>query len=278
MSREENTCCPSGLKLHEYPFEGLPNTRDLGGIRTQDGRRIKTGMLFRSGALDRATAADLDALVNHLKVRTVVDLRETCAPMSRDSVLLSDKPVRCVRAGMDGLRPLIPGPFQNTNWAFAIEIKKMNLRPRAYQKRMYETMLLDQRNQTSLAAAFRTLLMPHDGAILWHCTIGKDRTGLLTALLLHCLGVDSDTIQEDYLASTFYLATFGNEDDRVMHAHGLPEFMRKNVHETHMARAEYLHAARNAIKRACGSVDAFLLKVLGIGKEEHRQMQDYYLE
>lgn len=269
--------CASEPDAGKYPFESLPNTRDLGGIRAKDGRRIKPGMLFRSGALDRASAADLDALVNRFGVRTVIDLRETCKPQSRDSVLLSGAPVRCVVAGMDGLRPLIPTPFRNSNQAFAIELKKMNLRPRTYQKRMYEAMLLDQKNQESLRAAFQTILAPREGAVLWHCSIGKDRTGLLTALLLHCLGADRATIMEDYLASARYLTAFGNEDDRVLRACGWPEFMRKNVHETHMPRAEYLLAATDSLERAYASIDAFLSKALGIGPEERRRMQALYL-
>lgn len=262
----------------DYPFEGLPNTRDLGGIRTQDGRHIRPGTLFRSGALDRGTRADLDALVNRFEIRTVIDLRRACAPESRDAVLLSGAPVRCVNAGMDGLRPLIPSPLRNTRWAFAIELKKLNLFPRAYQKHMYEAMLFERDNQAALTTAFEIFLSPPDGAVLWHCTIGKDRTGLLAALLLHCLGVDRATIMQDYLASTFYLTTFGNEDDRVLRAHGLPEVMRNNVHETHTARAEYLDAAWNALERTYGSVDGFLSEVLGVGEDERRQMQDLYLE
>lgn len=139
-------------------------------------------------------------------------------------------------------------------------------------------MLLDRKNQSALATAFQTILEPHDGAILWHCTVGKDRIGLLTALLLHCLGVDRATIMEDYLASTYYLTAFGEEDDRVLRAHKLPERMRKNVHETHTARAEYLFAASDALRRAYGSVDVFLAKTLGIGPEERRQLQALYLE
>lgn len=278
MNRGNNGQHLFGPSTSEYPFEDLPNTRDLGGICTQDGRSIKPGMLFRSGALDRATTADLDDLVNRFGVRTVIDLRETCMPNLRDNVLLSGMPVRCVHAGMDGLRPLIPKPFRNTSWAFSIELKKMNKFPRSYQKHMYETMLLDRKNQSALATAFQTILEPHEGAILWHCTVGKDRTGLLTALLLHCLGVDRATIMEDYLASTYYLTAFGDEDDRVLHAHGLSERMRKNVHETHTARAEYLSAALGALERAYSSVDTFLSEALGIGTEERRQMQALYLE
>lgn len=270
--------CTSVPDADEYPFEGLPNTRDLGGIHTKDGRRIKPGMLLRSGALDRATSADINTLVSRFGVRTVIDLRETCAPKLRDSVVLANTPVRCAYAGMDGIRARTPKPLQNCGWAFSIEIKRMNLRPRSYQRRMYEAILLDQKNQTSLAFAFRTLLEPHDGAILWHCTIGKDRTGLLTALLMHCLGVDPDTIMKDYLASAHYLTAFGDEDDRVLRAHGMPEFMRKNVHETHMPRVEYLVAAAKAVERTYGSIDAFLSKILGVGEEERHQLQDLYLE
>lgn len=278
MSCGSHEACLFGPHAGEYPFEGLPNTRDLGGTRTQDGRRIKPGMLFRSGALDRATAADLDALVNRFGVRFVIDLRETCLPELRDSALLSGAPVRCIHAGMNGIRALVPNPIRNTNWGFSIEMAKMNLRPRAYQRRMYEAMLLDRENQAALVTVFQTILEPHEGAILWHCSIGKDRTGLFTALLLHCLETDRATIMEDYLASTHYLTTFGDEDNRVLRTYGWPNLMRKNVHETHTARAEYLSAALGALERAYGSVDAYLSEVLGIGADERRQMRALYLE
>lgn len=267
-----------GFDTDAYPFEGLPNTRDLGGIPTQDGRRIKPGKLLRSGALDRATAADLDILANRLKVRTVIDLREACLPESRDGVLLAGKPVECIDAGVSGMRVLIPRPFRNAGWAFMAEIVKMNLRPRAYQTRMYRAIPLDRQNQSSLRTAFQTLLSPRDGAILWHCSIGKDRTGLLAALLLHCLGASRATIMEDYLASGHYLSAFGSEDERTLRTYGWPESMRRKVHETHMPRAEYLNAALGSIEREYGSVNAYLSEALGIGSKERRRLQALYLE
>ena len=267
-----------GFDTDGYPFEGLPNTRDLGGIRTADGRRIKSGKLLRSGALDRATAADLDILVNRFKVRTVIDLREACTPESCDSALLGEKTVECIDAGVNGMRVLIPHAFRNSDRAFMAEAAKMNLRPRAYQTRMYQAILLDRQNQASLQTAFQTLLEPREGAVLWHCSIGKDRTGLLSALLLHCLGTDRTTIMEDYLASGYYLTAFGSEDDRTLRAYGWPECMRKNVRETHMPRAEYLNAAFCALERGFGSVDAFLSQALGIGPNERRRLQALFLE
>ena len=114
--------------------------------------------------------------------------------------------------------------------------------------------------------------------MLWHCSIGKDRTGLLSALLLHCLGTDRTTIMEDYLASGYYLTAFGSEDDRTLRAYGWPECMRKNVRETHMPRAEYLNAAFCALERGFGSVDAFLSQALGIGPNERRRLQALFLE
>ena len=267
-----------GFDTDGYPFDGLPNTRDLGGIPTRDGRRIKPGMLLRSGALDRGTAKDLDALVYRFCVRTVIDLREACLPESRDCILLAGKPVDCIDAGVNGMRVLIPRPFRNTGWAFMTEIAKMNLRPRAYQTRMYRAIPLDRQNQSSLRTAFQTLLSPRDGAILWHCSIGKDRTGLLTALLLHCLGASRATIMEDYLASRHYLSAFGSEDERTLKAYGWPESMRRKVHETHMPRAEYLNAALGSIEREYGSIDAYLSEALGIGSKERRRLQALYLE
>ena len=56
-------------------LEGLPNTRDVGGLPTDDGRYVKHARLLRSGALDHATARDLEVLLDDYQVRTVIDLR-----------------------------------------------------------------------------------------------------------------------------------------------------------------------------------------------------------
>jgi protein-tyrosine phosphatase len=168
----------------ETGLEGVPNFRDLGGLPTADGRRTRFGVLYRSGGFEDITDRGIDA-ARRLGVRTVIDLRsaEDFDPRNRlrdTGVAVVNIPIARDGSPTDTRRPMRPDGT-------------------ADMARVYR-MLVDK----SAAAVGRLFdLVVDDGTTpaVIHCASGKDRTGVIAALLLEAVGVPRVHIVEDFVRS-----------------------------------------------------------------------------
>jgi len=153
-------------------LSGLLNLRDLGGLPTEDGRRVKRRLLYRSDypALPDHTAAA--AAVERLGLRTVVDLRAR-REAEHECVAWSEHAVDYHRC------PISSG---TSSWHGGYE-RYLTHRPE------------------TVTSAVRILLDPEAGPALFHCAAGKDRTGVVAALVLSVLGVEAQDVVDDYVLS-----------------------------------------------------------------------------
>lgn len=164
-------------------LEKSSNLRDLGGYRTVDGKLVKWGRVFRSGAPVMLTPADL-AVMDSLNIATTVDLRSREEQRIIPSQLADANKRRVVQSDYS-LQKLMQAMPANT--------------PGVIKSAAYHAVL------TELAPLFRqtfTELGAPEGAVLYHCSAGQDRTGIMSALLLAALGVPRATILADYHLST----------------------------------------------------------------------------
>ena len=119
------------------------------------------------------------------------------------------------------------------------------------------------------------LSLNKDSALLFHCTAGKDRTGIAAALVLYALGVDEETIMNDHLATNYYRAA---DNEKMIglftKAYRLTEEQARDVMA---AKKEYLKAMFDAINLNYGSVDAFLEKELGLDRTKRAKLGRLYL-
>lgn len=161
------------------PLQQGSNFRDIGGYATRDGHVVKWDKAFRSGAMPLLTEADY-ALLGQLHLGAVVDLR-SIEEREVAPDMLDDRTGALFLANDYSLKPLFAkmakGNGENT-----------------YQG--MEIMLVPQ-----FRALFNRLLA-NEGAVLYHCSAGQDRTGIATALIYDVLGVDRETILKDYHRST----------------------------------------------------------------------------
>lgn len=161
------------------PLEQGSNFRDVGGYITKDGKVVRWGQAFRSGAMPMLTDADY-ALLGQLDIGSVLDLR-SLEEREVAPDLLDDRTGALFLSNDYSMKPLFAkmaaGNGENTYAGI-------------------EELLVPQ---------FRTLfkrLLADEGAIVYHCSAGQDRTGVATALLYDVLGVDRETILADYHRST----------------------------------------------------------------------------
>jgi protein-tyrosine phosphatase len=165
-------------------FDGCVNFRDLGGYATADGRRIGWRRLFRADGLHRLSEADHLRLTG-LGVATVIDLRTVDEAESRGRFPLEQVPVRYVDLP---LMDVIPATEEMPSW-----------REASYVAARYAQMVDD--GAPALTRAFDELATAGALPAIFHCSAGKDRTGVLSALILAFLGVPDEVIVEDYALS-----------------------------------------------------------------------------
>ncbi|MGW4631268.1 tyrosine-protein phosphatase [Nocardia sp. NPDC004415] len=220
---EENTAAVRLLGL-----SGVPNARDAGGYRTVDGRWVRTGLVFRSGALDKATPDDL-ARLTALGVTVVDDLRT-----GYERSLAPDKlPVGATGHSYDviGQAP----PLILAGALFGGE-------------GMYRAFITAPGADEAFAAVLRGIIAA-EGGVLYHCSAGKDRTGWTSAVLLSLLGVDRATVTADFLLSNTY-------------RNAVPGDPLNGV------QGEWLDAAFDQVNRSYGSFDAYVRDGLGLTPSE----------
>lgn len=161
----------------QLSLAGAINFRDLGGYHTADGRRTRYGRVFRSNSLQELTQADLKVIRERLRLLTVLDLRSA------------------QEIEHDGVGPLEHESLRYVNLPMLQE-------KRDYQPGRIETGLVDryfsylELAQESIVRALETIAEAQP--LVFHCAAGKDRTGVLAALLLGCLGVEPETVISEY--------------------------------------------------------------------------------
>jgi protein-tyrosine phosphatase len=178
-------------------WEGLLNARDLGGLPTSDGARIRWGALVRSDMLPRLTEAGQAALIEH-GIGTVIDVRfpdEVAQNWDAYPFRVASPDARAPRyvnvpfdTGRDLGREHVRAAYQQAENREAINRVDIDL------------------NQRGIAAIVTAVAHAPDGGVLVHCHAGKDRTGAVVAILLALAGVPDDVIADDYALSAVNLA------------------------------------------------------------------------
>ena len=229
----------------------IQNMRDLGGLPAGDGRKIRPGMLIRSAQLAQADAEDLE------HVAAVIDLRTI-----REREEMPDRVHSCRYLPMPVFDEFKPGVSHEG------EADRQRLPDMAV---LYGILV---RNYADSFRKILTAIMQHDfseGAVLWHCTEGKDRCGITTAMVLELLGVDRGTIMEDYLKTNLVnLPKAAAIREKVAAERG-QEFA-DSVYQAYIADEKYLRAAWEAIG------DISLPEKLGISAEAVEAFRNTVLE
>jgi protein-tyrosine phosphatase len=164
-------------------LDAVHNFRDLGGYPTADGRTTRWRALFRADGLNRLTPADLE-IVRELGIRTVIDLRTDAELEQRGRFPIDAHPVWFHHL-----------PIIDVTWD-PNEISDPNLPAAEFLLEKYLEML--DMGEVRIGQAFHHLAMPGALPAVFHCAAGKDRTGLLAALVLSALGVPDEVVVNDY--------------------------------------------------------------------------------
>jgi protein-tyrosine phosphatase len=163
-------------------LEAVHNFRDLGGYATADGRELRWGSLFRADGLQRLSPADVEA-IKSLGLHTVLDLRTDRELAERGTFPVDAYPVTFHHL-----------PVIDVTWDLAPSIPEDDAVRFLFEQ--YQSILAF--GEPLFAKAFHVLALPGALPAVFHCAAGKDRTGILAALVLGALGVPHDVVAEDY--------------------------------------------------------------------------------
>jgi protein-tyrosine phosphatase len=243
-------------------LQGAINFRDIGGYATKDGKHIKWGKIYRSAALDKLTETDIQK-VQQLAIARVADFRGPYEVKAAPDRL----PVGAIRISLP---------------AGSEQVGDSNYMKHVVQQMRNDSFLISFYSITTpFKERYRPLFLQlltlnKDSALLFHCTAGKDRTGIAAALVLYALGVDEKTIMQDYLATNYYRAAENERMIKMMvKAYGMDETTARNMMA---AREEYLQATFTAIKTQFNSIDNFLSQEIGLSSNDIKKLKELYLE
>lgn len=248
--------------MNYIKLEGAHNFRDIGGYVTQDGRKIKDGLLYRSDQLSQLSENDLKVF-DDLHIKTVIDYRsskerENNIDVCKANILHLDP---CASIAALSIQDLFGGPID--------------------PNKIYELMI-DQYRQfvtdSTCIQVYRQMLKiigdKKNAPVLQHCRGGKDRTGYGIALVLLLLGVDEKTVMEDYLLTNQFYSNLA------MNQAGLQikdENLLKAIGYLCSAHECYLQASIDEIKKY-GNVENYVILRVGMSQDEIDQLKRIYLE
>ena len=275
---------PPLYALQFLPVVGIVNARDLGGYTMQDGRIIRDGMLLRSAHLAEATDDDLKWLAK-LPVAKVIDFRKEQEKPGREDRIIpgAEYVILPVDASGNAMANATEEEKKKFTGQKKFEVKKIivfaafNERAQKLVREMYPTLLFDPDCQKQFATFFHHILTTEKGAVLYHCTQGKDRTGIASALLLAALGASRDTIIADFDATNkVYDKDVRKYIRRVRFLGGKEEEI--GVVKAFMGcNTENFINALNAIDREYGSIEAYLKGPIGLTDADILTLRVRYL-
>lgn len=265
------------FKTQSLGFETVINARELGGYVMPDGRKIKHGLLLRGGALNNTSHKELMILHDKYHLARIFDFRT-----SYEVERTPDRPVS------EAKYIWLPAFDEDS-----MTMGKMALPPEAYKdlggwliqfahreevqniaRNMYPIMITTEFTQVQYAGFFQNILNAEEGAIYWHCSQGKDRTGLGSALILAALGADRELIMRDYEISNDY---YKNEVEAI--------FRRVKNEEEREAiltfvgvNPRYFSNALDIVEKQYGSLIEFLKGPICLSDDDMQILRDRFLE
>ncbi|KUL35001.1 hypothetical protein ADL22_28720 [Streptomyces sp. NRRL F-4489] len=244
------------------PLHGAVNCRDLGGYRTDHGRTVRYGRLFRSDSLPKLTPDDLTVL-HRLGLRTVIDMRVP-SEVSFDGAdrLPAGLAVTSLPVNDTGLFAAMQAAIATKD---PVEQQRRlgDGRGEALMRDVYPTFVTSAANRAAFATMLTRFADQDRLPLLFHCTSGKDRTGWLTYLLLRLLGVPHATAEQDYLLTN----TLRRDADAAVRAQLKQAGLMQDTDlliPLQEVRSGYLAAGLDQLRQDYGDIPRYLSAGLGL--------------
>ena len=262
------------LQNQQISLSSVHNARQLGGYIIGD-KQIKKDLLLRTARLSTLSSEDSLLLSDKYKVQCVYDFRGQDESMEAPDVIPGDSRYISLSIAfadnasrsqykVDNESQLVTMLLENADHPMII----------AMCEKMYDKILLDVESQESYRKFFSDLLTvdPNNGAVLWHCTQGKDRAGCASAMVLAALGADRELIMADFILSKEYY------DTQLINVNAETENQKMVISTLLSVNPVIFAKTLDKIDEKYGSFRNYLTECIGVTPEMMKILQDRYLE
>lgn len=252
------------------PFEKITNFRDIGGLPTEDGRVMKRGILFRSGEPSRLIAEDLEKL-HALNLKLICDLRTPNECKSRIMPTHQNRTIRVVNI------PISQHEEDYTRFEFFMLMMK-SAKTIDFEKMMkdfYRRIAFESMPQ--IRDVITLLGEEKNVPALIHCAGGKDRTGVMVALIQLLAGVARDTVMADYMLSNSLTEARMKRAAAFLRYTSLFRLTHDRLKPLLEVRPDYLEDVLDELLSQYGSVEAYLIEGCGISEHSLHKVKELLL-
>ncbi|MEF9476512.1 tyrosine-protein phosphatase [Chryseobacterium sp. 1B4] len=241
----------------------VTNFRTVGNIKNTEGRTLKEGKLYRSAHLHKLKKKSFDRF-DELGIREVIDLRNSKEIAQKPDQIPAENTYKKYSA------------FEDEGDQLA-QAKKLVLKGKVNASDADKRMIGFYREYVTespeIIKTIITEVLESKDPVLYHCTAGKDRTGIITALILTILKFDKETIYNDYLLSNNYRKDLVQKRLRLANRlHFLyPKMDLQVLEKLSWVEKRYLDAAFEGINKKYGSTDAYIQQILGISDTKRNE-------
>ena len=253
--------------MKTYILSHQKNIRDLGGLKGFEGRNIKFGRLYRGGALNRVNDDDIEILKS-FNLTHVVDFRG-----DDEFVYQPDYHIPGVQyVNFSVIQEKIKKEDRMHDDGNLLWFVEENTSGFEHMKQQYRDSINEEKSQIAYRNFFK-LLQEEDKVVYFHCSQGKDRVGLAAYFIESILGVDQETILEDYLFSNVAM------EDKIQNILGnirfkdfYNPFYHQKLLDVFAAKEEYLQAAIDEINKNYGDTLSYCQNILGVDIDKFRKL------
>ena len=245
-------------------LDGTSNTRELGGYKTEDGRSLKWGVLYRSDKLSELTDADQEYLLQ-LGIKKVIDFRSSEEKQNEPDQLPStlkyiEMPIEADGAIRPKVEAILKGDLNEDVGAILVETNKEFIS-----------------DFSGVYKGFIESLIENQEPTLFHCTAGKDRAGFAAALVLLAVGVPEKIVIEDYMKTNKYTEETIQDYINKINLYSLGSVDAEILRPLLGVEERFIRAALDEIKQKYGSVENFIRDELKIRDESIVELKNFLL-
>jgi protein-tyrosine phosphatase len=261
------------LKNQLIGITGAHNSRQLGGYQIGN-KKIKNDLLLRTAAISGLTEADSVLLADKYRVQRIYDFRGKNEAMTSPDVIPGNAGYLSLSISFDVSENVSEKKQSQEEMIMMLLQNADNPLVQDMCDHMYDKIFFDEASQDVYRRFFADLvsLDPEDGAVLWHCTQGKDRAGSASAMLLAALGADRDLIMADFTLSKEYYDPFVDK---------IPvnnDTQSKVLNTLISANPVIFEQTLDKVDAKYGSLRNYLTECLGVTSEMMETLRNRYLE
>lgn len=264
------------LEQQQIGLTSVHNARQLGGYRIGD-KYVKEDLLLRSARLSGLSAEDSTLLADKYKVQRIYDFRGEKEILAAPDVIPGGASHRSLSLAFAKEEDSNSFDVKMGSERDIVKMLLMYAEHPAVQNmctNMYDVILFEKSSQEVYRQFFADLLAldPTDGAVLWHCTQGKDRAGCASAMLLAALGADRDLIVADFTLSKHYY------DPQIAQIETTTEAQQMALSTLISANPAIFEATLDKVEARYGSLRGYLTECIGVTPEMMETLRERYLE